>query len=113
MLADDLWTVAERGADVLLETRDDDGVVGGDSMLDCYESPWVLVTAGRPREAERVLDAAAQRRPAAAGRRSTARRRWGFYRLKMGAGAGYSLLELELTSEFTPLCTDVSRWLSR
>lgn len=61
MIADDLWAAAQSGADALLAARDDDGLVGGESILDYYKAPWALVTAGRPREAEAVLEAAVRR----------------------------------------------------
>lgn len=67
MIADDLWAAAQRGADALLAARDDEGVVGGESILDYYKAPWALVTAGRPREAEAALDAAARRSATAPG----------------------------------------------
>lgn len=67
MLSDRLWEASQRGADVLLAARDADGLVGGDSILDYYKAPWALVAAGRPRDAEQVLDAVVARAATAPG----------------------------------------------
>jgi len=61
MLTDQVWDAGQRGSQVLLAAYDGRGPVGGRSILDYYKAPWALVAAGRPREAEAVLDAAARR----------------------------------------------------
>lgn len=48
---------SKRGAEYLLSSRNDNGLVGSSFILDNYKSPWALISSGYSYEANLLLDA--------------------------------------------------------
>lgn len=55
MLAQECTAAARRGAEWICSQMAVDGALG-EGVLHCYKAPWALASAGRPAEANRLLD---------------------------------------------------------